>query len=185
MNRQTSQLSHNSSTQLFYSQYLKQQQISPIAERFSGDEVSELRMKVDQLTKQLEFKEKMISEMRAHQKQLMNRLPEPKQFQQDNFTERLKEFEQKMKEKEVQFQNQLIESSLLMKENQSLKQEITRLENCIKDPSIPKFVNSIVDLVIQCHPINHFPASKPDLRQCWRWLKKILNDYIQLKQQKH
>ncbi|CAD8137880.1 unnamed protein product [Paramecium pentaurelia] len=185
MNRQTSQLSLNSSTQLFYSQYLKQQQVSPIAERFSGDEVSELRKKVDQLTKQLEFKEKMISEMRAHQKQLMNRLPEQKQFQQDNFTERLKEFEQKMKEKEIQFQNQLIESSLLNKENQSLKEEIIRLESCIKDPSIPKFINSIVDLVIQCHPINHFPSQKPDLKQCWRWLKKILNDYIQLKQQKH
>ncbi|CAD8146074.1 unnamed protein product [Paramecium pentaurelia] len=185
MNRQTSQLSHNSSTQLFYSQYLKQQQVSPIAERFSGDEVLELRKKVDQLTKQLEFKEKIISEMRAHQKVSMNRLPEQKQLQYDNFTERLKEFEQKMKEKEVQFQNQLIENSLLLKENQSLKQEITNLESCIKDPSIPKFVNSIVDLVIQCHPINHFPSSKPDLRQCWRWLKKILNDYIQLKQREH
>ncbi|CAD8047043.1 unnamed protein product [Paramecium sonneborni] len=185
MNRQTSQLSHNSSSQLFYSQYLKQQQVSPIAERFSGDEVYELRKKVDQLTKQLEFKDKMISELRAHQKLLMNRLPEQKQFQQENFTDRLKEFEQKLKEKEVQFQNQLIESSLLIKENQSLKQEIIRLESCIKDPAIPKFVNSIVDLVIQCHPQNHFPNSKPDLRECWRWLKKILNDYIQLKQRKN
>ncbi|CAD8132038.1 unnamed protein product [Paramecium pentaurelia] len=185
MNRQTSQISHNSSTQLYYSQYLKQKQVSPIAERFVVDEVQELRKQVEQLTKQLEFKEQMISEMRAHQKILMNRLSEPTYYQNDSIIEKLKEFEVQLKEKEVQFQNQFIENSLLLKENQSLKQEITRLENLIKDPSIPKFVNSIVDLVIQCHPQNHFPNSKPELRQCWRWLKKILNDYIQLKQRMH
>ncbi|CAK60578.1 unnamed protein product (macronuclear) [Paramecium tetraurelia] len=185
MNRQTSQISHNSSTQLYYSQYLKQQQVSPITEKFVGEEVQELRKQVEQLTKQLEFKEQMISEMRAHQKILMNRLSEPTNYQKDNLIEKLKEFEVQLKEKEVQFQNQLIENSLLVKENKSLKQEITRLESLIKDPSIQKFVNSIVDLVIQCHPQNHFPNSKPELRECWRWLKKILNDYIQLKQSLH
>ncbi|CAD8076516.1 unnamed protein product [Paramecium sonneborni] len=185
MNRQTNQLSQNSSTQLYYSQYLKQQQVSPIAERFVADEVQELRKQIEQLTKQLEFKEQMISEMRAHQKILMNRSSEPTHQQKDILVEKIKEFEMRLKEKEAQFQNQLIENSLLVKENQSLKQEIIRLESLIKDPSIPKFVNSIVDLVRQCHPQNHFPNSKPELRECWRWLKKILNDYIQIKQRMH
>ncbi|CAK72700.1 unnamed protein product (macronuclear) [Paramecium tetraurelia] len=101
MNRQTNQPSHNSSTQLYYSQYLKQQQVSPIVERFVGDEVQELRKQVEQLTKQLEFKEQMISEMRAHQKILMNRLSEPTHYQKDNVVEKIKEFEMQLKEKEL------------------------------------------------------------------------------------
>jgi len=47
----------------------------------------------------------MISEMRAHQKLLMNRIPEQKIYVKENVVERLRELEEQLKEKEVEFQN--------------------------------------------------------------------------------
>ncbi|KAM3135320.1 hypothetical protein pb186bvf_012618 [Paramecium bursaria] len=145
MNRQTLQSSHNSSAQLFYSQYLKQQQTSPVNERFSRDDIDILKRKIDQLSSQIQQKEQFISEMRQYQQILINKLND--------------------------YENMHKENILLKEQNQRLQQELKEQK---------RFTQAIIELVVQCHPKNYWP-NRPDLKDCWRWLKRILQEYIHLK----
>lgn len=153
-----------------------------MAERFSRDEVLELKKKCDYLTKQLEYKELYISELRAYQQMLLTKLQLHSPTAKESVFERLAQLEVQFQEKEAQFQKLLLEKTQLAHENRALQFEVERLQQNVPDPHVPKFVSSVLDLVKKCHPENHFPGGKPELKECWRWLKRILHDYIIMKQ---
>ena len=43
-----------------------------------------------------------------------------------------------------------------------------------------KFSECIIEMVVSCHPEGYF-KEKPNLKQCWKWLKKIMEEYMALK----
>ncbi|KAL4477781.1 hypothetical protein ABPG72_018955 [Tetrahymena utriculariae] len=44
-----------------------------------------------------------------------------------------------------------------------------------------KFINCIIDMIQKCAPQGYFTNKKPDLKQCWNILKKIMDKYLVLK----
>ncbi|CAK75968.1 unnamed protein product (macronuclear) [Paramecium tetraurelia] len=63
--------------------------------------------------------------------------------------------------------------------NQDISEELQIIKS--KYSHEHKFVESLLHMVISCHPENSF-REQPSLKQAWKWLKSILSDYLQLKQ---
>ena len=44
-----------------------------------------------------------------------------------------------------------------------------------------KFTECVFDMVVSCHPKDFFENSRPTLKQSWKWLKKLMEEYMNLK----
>ncbi|CAK75474.1 unnamed protein product (macronuclear) [Paramecium tetraurelia] len=64
--------------------------------------------------------------------------------------------------------------------NQDISEELQIVKS--KYSNEHKFVESLLHMVISCHPEHSF-REQPSLKQAWKWLKSILSDYLALKQQ--
>ncbi|CAD8155373.1 unnamed protein product [Paramecium octaurelia] len=64
--------------------------------------------------------------------------------------------------------------------NQDISEELQIVKS--KYSNEHKFVESLLQMVISCHPEHSF-REQPSLKQAWKWLKSILSDYLALKQQ--
>ena len=47
--------------------------------------------------------------------------------------------------------------------------------------STSKFVDCITDLIIECSPSNAYGGGKPSLKECWKWIKNMVRDYMTIK----
>ncbi|CAD8112244.1 unnamed protein product [Paramecium primaurelia] len=66
-----------------------------------------------------------------------------------------------------------------MLKTENVIQEVHRLQQkCIKQD---KFIGCVQDLVIKLTPKDIFEHSKPQLRDCWHWIKGICTEYMNLK----
>ncbi|CAD8152543.1 unnamed protein product [Paramecium pentaurelia] len=82
--------------------------------------------------------------------------------------------------------HEIMHNSQQQKSNIELQKSILKLEQDLitrrsKYSHEHKFVESLLHMVISCHPENSF-REQPSLKQAWKWLKSILSDYLQLKQ---
>lgn len=44
-----------------------------------------------------------------------------------------------------------------------------------------KFMESLQDMIVKLTPPDTYEHSKPNLKECWRWIKRILRDHMELK----
>lgn len=154
---------------LVYSAYL-QQKYDKSPERDDQG----LQARCQYLTKQLEIKEALITELREYSSQKQHsRSP----YRRD---EELLILQQKLKSKDRTLHKAMLDNSQLYDENLRLKQKILDLEkNSFNNVQVTKFAHSVTHLVKQCNPAYY--QHEPTLRQCWDWLKLILEDYMKIK----
>lgn len=43
--------------------------------------------------------------------------------------------------------------------------------------SVSKFIDCVINLIIECSPSNAFNGGKPTLKESWKWIKNIIRDY--------
>jgi hypothetical protein len=60
------------------------------------------------------------------------------------------------------------------------KEENSKL--LVEGSSDRKFIFFLIQMVKSCHPDNYFQEGEPTLKHTWKWLKKVLQEYMQLKQ---
>lgn len=72
-------------------------------------------------------------------------------------------------------------AELLQTEN--IVREVQNLQNRVRKQE--KFINCIQDMVNKLTPKNLFQgksrdilADKPSLRECWKWIKRVLNEFM-------
>ena len=73
----------------------------------------------------------------------------------------------------------LIELDIKANSLEELHSEIAEFKSYHKQ--VNKFAELVMDMVVNCHPNNFFPGNKPSLKQAWKWLKSVLEKYMQLK----
>ncbi|KAM3146416.1 hypothetical protein pb186bvf_001385 [Paramecium bursaria] len=66
----------------------------------------------------------------------------------------------------------------IKKDSQVYEDELSNLKVAYSHEH--KFIESLLHMVMSCHPSQ---KELPTLKQAWKWLKMILSDYMQLKQQ--
>ncbi|KAM3135901.1 hypothetical protein pb186bvf_012030 [Paramecium bursaria] len=75
----------------------------------------------------------------------------------------------------------ILQTDNLIKEIQSMKQQLHKQD---------KFISCLQDMIMKLTPKDIFKGkqspnqeTKPQLRDCWGWIKRVLNDYMAIKQQ--
>ncbi|EAS03386.2 hypothetical protein TTHERM_00730350 (macronuclear) [Tetrahymena thermophila SB210] len=77
------------------------------------------------------------------------------------------------------FSIQELMSLLQLSQEQEILQKVKEIQEY--NINTKKFINCIIDMIQKCAPQGYFTNKKPDLKQCWNILKKIMDKYLVLK----
>ena len=60
-----------------------------------------------------------------------------------------------------------------------IRASVKELENYHKTTS--KFIDCLTNLIVECSPPNAYKDGKPGLKEAWRWIKNVVQDYMSIK----
>jgi hypothetical protein len=80
--------------------------------------------------------------------------------------------------------NNVVEDLMLILEVESVKEVLQKVlnlkNNCKNFNKLQKFFDSLSKLIIECSPENTY-TKPPTLKQVWKWITTLLEDYMKLK----
>ncbi|KRX10993.1 hypothetical protein PPERSA_12321 [Pseudocohnilembus persalinus] len=107
------------------------------------------------------------------------------QIQQQKEEQQAKQFQQQQKQKNYsqdQFVHIIEELKAILQVNNS-GEIVSNIQDLLnQNKTNNKFIRSVSDLTVKCSPQGYFKDQQPNIKQIWKFMKKIVEDYIVMKQ---
>ncbi|CAD8057818.1 unnamed protein product [Paramecium primaurelia] len=136
------------------------------------NQVQDLKIELEEQFKNSNRNQKYIDELNMELQQMSDKL-----HNEIMHNGQLQKINIELKKSILKLEQEVITTNKL---NQDISEELQILKS--KYSHEHKFIESLLQMVISCHPDNSF-REQPSLKQTWKWLKLILADYMTLKQQ--
>ncbi|CAD8063992.1 unnamed protein product [Paramecium sonneborni] len=136
------------------------------------NQVKDLKIELEEQFKNSNRNQKYIDELNKELQQMSDKL-----HSEIMYNGQLQKINIELKKTILKLEQDIITTNKL---NQDVSEELQILKS--KYSHEHKFIESLLHMVISCHPDNSF-REQPSLKQTWKWLKLILADYMTLKQQ--
>ncbi|CAD8165734.1 unnamed protein product [Paramecium pentaurelia] len=136
------------------------------------NQVQDLKIELEEQFKNSNRNQKYIDELNKELQQMSDKL-----HSEIMHNGQLQKINIELKKSILKLEQEVITTNKL---HQDISEELQILKS--KYSHEHKFIESLLQMVISCHPDNSF-REQPSLKQTWKWLKLILADYMTLKQQ--